>query len=496
MNVLSTPTIYLHIGCEKTGSTYLQNYLITNRERLLSEGFLYFDQFESWNLLSYLECKRGDAAFRNSTHGRDWFEAFCQSIRDFRGDIIISQENFWAGECLYLEEFKEIFSDYQFVVIVYIRNQVEWLESWYQETIKQVAGFDKRFAEWELPLEYVDYSKRLMMWKELFDNRVVIRLFDRETLFGGDICSDFLKVIGYQADTALLRLPDTRSSNRRLSLRTLEVMRNLNCVFSGHTRDELFQLLISNDKSQVDNSGDYTVLDENSLEKIHDYYREPNHDLFAMLDEKNIWSPSSSSNRKVYRKQDFEQADVYRYLAENLLDQQRSITQLRACLEQVLNRDRQTSSGLINRVLRQCSAHQNNTGQPATASEQRLASLSLTNFHVEPLKDVSHVEIMNGVLEVVAVGNDPQVLFTSDVTLQARCALLEVEISAPVATVLDIFPLGREQKVHLDQRQRVNIPQGFSRNYLVLDRARKQLSFRLDPGEAQGRYRIYRLRVY
>lgn len=34
-------TIYLHIGMPKTGSTSLQKFLFTNREKLLRQGYLY-----------------------------------------------------------------------------------------------------------------------------------------------------------------------------------------------------------------------------------------------------------------------------------------------------------------------------------------------------------------------------------------------------------------------------------------------------------------------
>lgn len=35
------PVIYLHIGAPKTGTTYLQNVLWRNRERLRTDGLLY-----------------------------------------------------------------------------------------------------------------------------------------------------------------------------------------------------------------------------------------------------------------------------------------------------------------------------------------------------------------------------------------------------------------------------------------------------------------------
>ncbi len=140
--------VLIHIGLEKTGSTFLQRTLLSNRERLLEDGVLFpqslstprhhvtrgFVGGEHDRLVSILlerpRTARSLLAFENE-------------IKKTQADtLILSNELLSTSSyALAVERLKDILGDIPTTVICYLRNHAVWVESLYKE---YVAGGNYR----------------------------------------------------------------------------------------------------------------------------------------------------------------------------------------------------------------------------------------------------------------------------------------------------------------------------------------------------------------
>lgn len=83
--------VYLHVGAPKTGTTYVQDLLFRNRERLAQEGMLYAaDRFDDFfrAALDLLELEWGGLG---SQAAGAW-DRLVERIRDWPGTVVISHE--------------------------------------------------------------------------------------------------------------------------------------------------------------------------------------------------------------------------------------------------------------------------------------------------------------------------------------------------------------------------------------------------------------------
>lgn len=142
--------------------------------------------------------------------------------------VFASSENFsfffqpWAVDDL-AAALKPLFDEVR--IVVYLRRQDRQAVSHHQEGAKPdrppegaLWGHGLKALPAPSPLHrlYLDYDHRLGMWENAFGSQnVVVRVFDRALLAGGDIVADVLALLGV-SDAGLVRLPDRNVSLGRL----------------------------------------------------------------------------------------------------------------------------------------------------------------------------------------------------------------------------------------------------------------------------------------
>ena len=214
---MTRKTIYLHIGIPKTGTTTIQKYLVENRGILNGEGFLVPWQSRKENinhiyLVNYAADESGMYRFRfvcntrNVRQIRSFRKKFKRDLRNeimgYEGsNVILSNEHCYkyltsTEELIRLRDLFEGLYD-ELKIIVYIREQSEHLCSQYSTAVKNsmtkvimgIEDFAKR--------TFYNYNEMLRPWEEVFGiDNIVLRVFDREKLTGGDIISDFCHITG------------------------------------------------------------------------------------------------------------------------------------------------------------------------------------------------------------------------------------------------------------------------------------------------------------
>jgi len=127
---------YLHIGPPKTGSTYLQNLLWLNRDRLLTQGICY----PAHNPAQHFQAA-GDLVDRGAIHiskatlaGR--WQQLCSLIRQHDGPVVVSHELFSAATPDNVRTVVADLADRELHILFTARSARALFESQYQEGIK------------------------------------------------------------------------------------------------------------------------------------------------------------------------------------------------------------------------------------------------------------------------------------------------------------------------------------------------------------------------
>lgn len=210
-------TVYLCIGTQKTGTTYLQRFMAENREALKKQGYCYPDltlgmnrMFENRNahFLTYLstigeeeECRADEAEKKRMA-----YEILGELAKEY-SNIVLSdetiwyqckkKENFWTE---LLEEFHKIGCEVK--VIVYLRRQDQVISSLWNQRLKGMPGITYTFLEfieqgrfkW-FPLNYYSHLQKIAGY--VGKENLTVRVFERGQ-FGGSqnsLLTDYLDAI-------------------------------------------------------------------------------------------------------------------------------------------------------------------------------------------------------------------------------------------------------------------------------------------------------------
>ena len=204
--------VFLHIGRNKTGSTAVQVALSENRERLVDLGFDYPGNALDHAAIVYSMSKRALEQLPEAAREANIAAAAAlrDSIHTHDRDVILSSEGL---SNIHPKLIMEWLDGIDATIVVYIREQVEYLASAYQQAVKgdlETGTFEEYAGRFS-----VDYYEILTRWERFFKRkRMIVRTYDRSRLIGGDVVSDFLATIGISDFAAFTGRPDRNPSVR------------------------------------------------------------------------------------------------------------------------------------------------------------------------------------------------------------------------------------------------------------------------------------------
>ena len=218
-------TLYIHCGVHKTGTSTAQAVMGVQYEALKAAGLLVpkagrAEQTGHHNIAwEFTRDRRYNPNFGG-------MEALKPEVAGFAGDVIVSSEDF-QGLFMRPEGFAPLLdlardTGRQVAWIVYVRNQADYLESLFQQCLKEGFGEDyAAFAaeavetglirRWEWTFHF-DFARALESLAGLDAGRVVVRNF--HTLEGGSTTADLLSVVGVPAGVVPREYLDARLNER------------------------------------------------------------------------------------------------------------------------------------------------------------------------------------------------------------------------------------------------------------------------------------------
>jgi hypothetical protein len=203
-------TLVVHIGLHKTGTTYIQNELLTRRHELLQQGVLYpLAGMPTDVLVSTRDgAQSGHAALTRTGKGhRQLVSQMIAEAPQSVSTVLLSSENFtlWHRDVTPEQQIRK-FNDFGTVkVVLVLRRQDRWLESYYKQIVDGHADMETRsfpaFLEEEGP-RLIDFHARFSPWRELVgpDNFTVLSYDDEPD--ATSICRKLLEVAGVQDGVA------------------------------------------------------------------------------------------------------------------------------------------------------------------------------------------------------------------------------------------------------------------------------------------------------
>jgi len=244
--------LYLHIGMPKTGTSAIQNFLFSNRSALAKQGVCYPAASLHWSqhvpIVRAMVLSRFPEAQFNPLMPeidlRNWLDDLMKEIRaENIHTIILSSEFFWSAPAMQLgagyhedngknftyidqviQDCRTLFSCFDSVkVIVYLRKQDDWLESFYNQQIKN--GFPIPEEKDLLQIKnFLLYGKIIGLWRNCFGaDNVIVKIFEEVS---PQLLPDFCRTVSITKDPALsLVSADADAENTRLTARSTRIMR-------------------------------------------------------------------------------------------------------------------------------------------------------------------------------------------------------------------------------------------------------------------------------
>lgn len=226
-------SLYIHVGYHKTGTTAIQNYLWAHRAELAAAGVCYPEIGLSGPTHGKLANVFRGEAFRGALQqmrplpGPEEFDPYRLDAGEDVASLynalheavlnggcpttVISSECFleWFDPALVAEQVLPWGIDVK--VIIYLRRQDLWIQSVFNQIVKdRFLRYNREFQS--MPqYEQMDYKSTLDRWAAAFGKeRLIVRVYEKGQLKDDDVIADFLSVLGL-----LGRFPGTEPEEPR-----------------------------------------------------------------------------------------------------------------------------------------------------------------------------------------------------------------------------------------------------------------------------------------
>lgn len=287
--------IILHIGTAKTGTTSIQQFLLVNKNLLITNNVVPASEFFLKNVSNNFELvlashpNPGDLIrFRDSKFFvfRDNIKLriarlIASSVKSGKGTIVFSSEHMSSRlvDESHIEALKLLFPPLcKFKIVVYLRRQDELYLGTQAEAIKRgynnlefVDPFHRADSK-PFGRRHYDYDLMLSGWAKVFGKRnIIVRPYERSQLLEGDILEDFHSLISSNGSFACYK--SIPKANKRLSAQALYAISRLN--IQGIDTPSAIEKRIS----QVDNFAPSVLVPKDVLVEFFSRFEASNREL-------------------------------------------------------------------------------------------------------------------------------------------------------------------------------------------------------------------------
>ena len=353
-------TLYLHIGTPKTGTTSIQAFMVQNQDELNRNGYCYpsmtfrnnsDDIYRNGHFTFGYLFKKKERCYDTENQYRDAAYNKIQELFKTYDNVILSDEGIWhcgfREDCNVWERLQQEMQTHNFTtkVIVYLRRQDDFLQSWWSQKIRTQPDFSNK--SWDdtlqnlsdVPLLELDYYKMITaISKYIGKENIIVRRFGRGYFDNDSLYTDFLNAVGLQHTDAYTIEEEILNSG--LTKNCVEIKRAINQIPGVTKKEHQFFLDILVEYSEKKGKDTrYTMYTEEEARTLYEKYRNSNQkvakeylgmeqDLFEFsYIAKERWTPTNEEMPE----------DLISFMAESILRTRREMDALNKELTAVKN---------------------------------------------------------------------------------------------------------------------------------------------------------------
>ncbi|HEX5467583.1 MAG TPA: hypothetical protein VFW80_00890 [Gaiellaceae bacterium] len=221
-------TLILHIGLHKTATSYLQNILSARRHDLLREGVLYPTTGEAAGTVTFTTregAQSGHALLTRTRADRNLVSELVDEIPDTAPTVLVSSEDFTLPRTSAEEHLSRFGAFGRVQVVLVLRRQDAWIESYYKQNVDQYGRFETRsFDEFlaQMGPKLLDFHTRFSPWRDLVGPESFHVLSFDDLPGGTAICSRLLEIAGVRG--SLVDNPESIPVPRYESVRAIDTL--------------------------------------------------------------------------------------------------------------------------------------------------------------------------------------------------------------------------------------------------------------------------------
>ncbi len=516
-------TLYIHVGLHKTGTTAIQNFLAINREILKTNGVLYPGKSENHYDISE-ELRSDCKAFLNKkTETNKIFNEIFQE-QDNYDNFIISSEGFLEFIDFTIPALNETIKYFNLnmsvKIIIYLRSQLSWIESIYQQRIKQTKTRNKLTIDQFIKFENIllfDHYKLLKYLSNTFGKEnlnIRMYLFEKAD---NKIFDDFLSILNIPNNVAYT-YPNKANLNIGLPKESIEFLRWLNIL---EIHDDIFSE-ISNLLSQqeINELEKYHFLSYEMANEIKDFYFEINkkiaNDFFSETDRIKYLNNENRTFKRIIDQNNLESIDLPKQIEIIKINNQFILFRLYQFLinmtpenEEVIKLSTFIQNSIIELIPLQEIKKMVYLGSSFEAEDliksieniETIIKIDSDNFMLSSFNFSTetklHISDINKEVHIISYGIDPYFQIINFRRNNTQAYIIKIKICAPKDTILKVYfqiinnPFFNESNTIF-----TNLTKGENEKYILITHSGFNGNIRIDPGITEGLFIIHEIQIY
>ncbi len=294
-------TLYFHIGSPKTGTTTIQSFCTDHREILEEKGlcypimpFVYEHKSKRRNGL-FLTSKYVRNGVRDKEREKEIFQrglGIVEQKFDTFDTVLLSDEGAYSmlfRRKLYKTNGKALVQwakerNVQIKIIIYLRSQVDYAMSWYNQLVKHSASENLSSLTWE---EYIktykkyvalDYYNYLHILSDVFGKEnIIVKRFDRTFFKNNSLVDDFMDIFGIEVDDTFPKESNKSEQNHGITENACAIKRVINTINGiQHEERQYFEYILRSCCSSSREASQYSLMSDEEAEEFMEHYKEDN----------------------------------------------------------------------------------------------------------------------------------------------------------------------------------------------------------------------------
>lgn len=294
-------TLYFHIGSPKTGTTTIQSFCADHRDILAQKGLCY----PVMPFVYEHKSKRRNGLFLTSKYVRDGARDREREKEIFQRGLNIIEKKFDTFDTVLLSDegaYSMLFRrklyktngkmlaqwakehNIQLKIIIYLRSQVDYAMSWYNQLVKHSVSEALSRLTWEEYLKtykkYValDYYNYLNILSDLFGKEhIIVKRFDRTFFKNGSLVDDFMDIFGIEIDDDFPKDSGKSEQNHGITENACAIKRVINTIDGiQHEEKQRFEQILRSCSSSSREASRYSLMSDEEAEEFMERYNGDN----------------------------------------------------------------------------------------------------------------------------------------------------------------------------------------------------------------------------